>query len=214
MQDDCKNRWMPPLGVCCSIAGDWAGDQNREPERWSEQAGPTGSVATATRAEETSVGIKVGTGMAVRGEWIGRRPWAQKASGAGGCSGHGPETGGWADFHNGERHRRTGGHEAGLLHQRSVDQGLCNCQLKQLPIADRPGRPAMALPCSRQSKSRPAQLMGGAGDGGIGAAGSAKEQPLDRPDGAAGEELSRHPLVGPGQITAAAGCDQKRAGRA
>ena len=113
MQDDGKNKWMPPLGVCCSIAGDWAGDQIREPERWSEQAGPTGSVATATRAEETSVGIGVGTGMAVRGEWIGRRPWAQKASEAGGCSGHGPETGGWADLHNGERHRSTGGHAGG-----------------------------------------------------------------------------------------------------
>jgi hypothetical protein len=49
--------------------------------------------------------------------------------------------------------------------------------------------------------------MGGTGDGGIGAAGSAMEQPLDRPAAAAGEELSRHLLVGPGQITAAAGCD-------
>jgi hypothetical protein len=56
--------------------------------------------------------------------------------------------------------------------------------------------------------------MGGAGDGGIGAAGSAMEQPMDRPAGAAGEELRRHPLVGPGQITAAAGCDPKRASRA
>ncbi|MCP9860245.1 MULTISPECIES: hypothetical protein [unclassified Cyanobium] len=72
----------------------------------------------------------------------------------------------------------------------------------------------MNQPCGRQSKSRPAQLMGGAGDGGIGAAGSAMEQPMDRPPGAAGEELSRHPLVGPGQMTAAAGCDHKRAGRA
>jgi hypothetical protein len=56
--------------------------------------------------------------------------------------------------------------------------------------------------------------MGGAGNGGIGAAGSAVEQPLHRPAAAAGEELSRHPLVGPGQITAAAGGDHKRVGRA
>jgi hypothetical protein len=56
--------------------------------------------------------------------------------------------------------------------------------------------------------------MGGAGDCGIGPAGSAMEQKMDRPAAAAGKELSRHPLVGPGQITAAAGCDHKGAGRA
>gem|GEM_PF-1918515 len=71
----------------------------------------------------------------------------------------------------------------------------------------------MALPCGRQSECRPAQLMGGAGDGCISATGSAMEQPMDRPAAAAGEELSRHPLVGPGQITAAAGCDHKGASR-
>jgi hypothetical protein len=56
--------------------------------------------------------------------------------------------------------------------------------------------------------------MGGAGDGGIGAAGTAMEQPLHRPAAATGEELSRHPLVGPGQITAATGGDHQRTGRA
>ena len=86
--------------------------------------------------------------------------------------------------------------------------------LKQLPIADRPGRPAMALPCGRQRKRRPAQVVGAAGDGGISPAGSAMEQPEDRPAAAAGEEFSRHTLVRPGQITAAAGCDHKGAGRA
>ena len=55
--------------------------------------------------------------------------------------------------------------------------------------------------------------MGGAGDGGIGAPGTAMEQPLDRPAATAGEELSGNPLVGPGQITAAAGCDHKGASR-
>jgi len=95
-----------------------------------------------------------------------------------------------------------------------VGLGLGNGQLEQLAIADRPGSPAMALPCGRQRASGPAQLMGSAGDGGIGAAGSAMEQPLDRPAAAAGEQLSGDPLVGPGQITAAAGCDHKRAGRA
>jgi hypothetical protein len=56
--------------------------------------------------------------------------------------------------------------------------------------------------------------MGGAGDGGIGAAGSAMEQQMDRPTAAAGEELSGNPLVGPGQITAATGRDHQRTGRA
>jgi hypothetical protein len=55
--------------------------------------------------------------------------------------------------------------------------------------------------------------MGGAGNGGIGAAGTAVENQMHRPAAAAGEELSRHPLVGPGQITAATGGDHKRAGR-
>ena len=72
----------------------------------------------------------------------------------------------------------------------------------------------MALPGGRQSNGRPAQLMGGAGNGGIGTAGTAMEQPLHLPAAAAGEELSRHPLVGPGQITATTGGDHKRAGRA
>ena len=94
-----------------------------------------------------------------------------------------------------------------------MGQCLGNGQLKQLAIADRPGSPAMALPCGRQRESRPAQLMGSPGDGGIGTAGSAMEQQMDRPAAAAGKELSGDPLVGPGQITAAAGCDHQRAGR-
>ena len=176
MQDDGKTRWMPPLGVCCSIPGDWAGAQIREPERWSEQAGPTGSVATATRAEEASVEIGVGTGMAVRGEWIGRHPWARKASGADRCSRHGPETGGWADLHHGNGHRRPGGAAAGLLHQRGrarptgkgdhqhrgaergggVGLGFHQGQLQQKAIADRTGSAAMATPISGEGLYPPA----------------------------------------------------------
>ena len=81
--------------------------------------------------------------------------------------------------------------------------------VEQLAVADRPGGAAVATPLGWHHKRRPAQLMGGAGDGCIGATGSAMEQPLDRPAAAAGEELSGNPLVGPGQITAAAGCDHK-----
>ncbi len=74
------------------------------PKGTSEQTGPVGSGGAASRGEERSIGTGVRTGMAVCGEWIGWRPWAQKASGADGCSGHGPETGGWADLHHGARH--------------------------------------------------------------------------------------------------------------
>ena len=80
------------------------------------------------------------------------------------------------------QHQHRGGCQRG-----GVGHGLSDGQLEQLPIADRPGRPAMALPCVRQSECRPAQLMGGAGDGGIGAAGTAMEQPLHRPTAAGGD---------------------------
>ena len=56
--------------------------------------------------------------------------------------------------------------------------------------------------------------MGRAADGGIGATGTAMEQQVHQPAAATGEQLSRHPLVGPGQITAAAGGDHKRTRRA
>jgi hypothetical protein len=36
------------------------------------------------------------------------------------------------------------------------------------------------------------------------------EQQMDQPTATAGEQLSGNPLMGPGQITAAAGCDYKR----
>ena len=88
--------------------------------------------------------------------------------------------------------------------------GLGDSQRQELPIADRPGGPTMAPPFSRQDERRPAQLMGGASDGGIGAAGTAVEQQMDQPTATAGEQLSGNPLMGPGQITAAAGCDHKR----
>ncbi|WP_221629985.1 MULTISPECIES: hypothetical protein [unclassified Synechococcus] len=56
--------------------------------------------------------------------------------------------------------------------------------------------------------------MGSPGDGGIGPVGTAMEQQMDRPTAAAGQQLCGYPLVGPGQITAAAGCDHKAAGGA
>jgi hypothetical protein len=49
--------------------------------------------------------------------------------------------------------------------------------------------------------------MGGAGNGGIGSAGSAVKQQMDQPAATAGQQLSGNALMGPGQITAAAGRD-------
>ena len=49
--------------------------------------------------------------------------------------------------------------------------------------------------------------MGRAGNGGIGSASSAVEQQMDQAAAAASQQLSGHPLMGPGQITAAAGRD-------
>ena len=85
--------------------------------------------------------------------------------------------------------------------------------LEQLAIADRPGGVAMAPPLGRHHKRAPAQLMGGMGNGGIGAAGTAVEQQMDKPAAAAGQQLSGDSLMGPGKITAAAGCDHKGASR-
>ena len=56
--------------------------------------------------------------------------------------------------------------------------------------------------------------MGGPGNGGIGAAGTAVENQMDKPAAAAGQQLSGNPLMGPGQITAATGRDHKRTSRA
>ena len=91
--------------------------------------------------------------------------------------------------------------------------GLGDSQRQELPIADRPGGPTMAPPFSRQDERRPAQLMGGAGDSGIGAAGTAVEQQMDQPTATAGEQLSGNPLMGPDQITTTTSRDHQRASR-
>jgi hypothetical protein len=83
-----------------------------------------------------------------------------------------------------------------------VGYGSGDGLLEQLAIADRPGGAAMAPPLGRHHKRAPAQLMGGTGNGGIGAAGTAMEQ-----------QISGDSLMGPGKITAAAGCDHKGASR-
>jgi hypothetical protein len=85
--------------------------------------------------------------------------------------------------------------------------------LEQLPITDRPGGPAVVLPLGRHHQRAPAQLIGGAGDGGIGTTGPAMEQQMHQLAAAAGEQLSGNPLMGPGQITTATGCDHQGASR-
>ncbi len=89
-----------------------------------------------------------------------------------------------------------------------------NRLLEQLAVADRPGGAAVLLPLGRHHQGAPAQLMGSAGNGGIGAAGPAMQKQMHQPAAAAGEQLSGDALMGPGQITAATGCDHQRAGGA
>jgi hypothetical protein len=55
--------------------------------------------------------------------------------------------------------------------------------------------------------------MGSAGNRGISAAGTAVEQQMHQPAATAGEQLSGHPLMGPGQITTAPGRDHQGASR-
>jgi hypothetical protein len=72
----------------------------------------------------------------------------------------------------------------------------------------------MAPPFGGHDQRRPAQLMGGAGDGGIGSACSAMKQQMNQPTATAGQQLGGDPLMGASQITAAASRDHKGATRA
>jgi hypothetical protein len=93
-----------------------------------------------------------------------------------------------------------------------VGHGFGNGLLEQLPIADRPGGSAVALPLGRHHQGWPAQLLGRSTNGGISAAGTAMEQQVNKAPAAAGEQLSGHALLRPGQITAASGRDHQRTG--
>jgi hypothetical protein len=84
--------------------------------------------------------------------------------------------------------------------------------VEQLAVADGPSGTAVLLPLGRHHQGAPTQLTGSAGNGGIGAAGTAVEQQMHQPAAAAGEQFSGNALMGPGQITAATGSDHKRAG--
>ena len=55
--------------------------------------------------------------------------------------------------------------------------------------------------------------MGSPANDGIGPTGPAMEQQMHQPAAAAGQQLSSHALMGPGQIPAAPGRDHQRAGR-
>lgn len=118
-------------------------------------------------------------------------------------------------------HQRGGACSAGEGHHQHRDRdggggaglGMGDRLLEQPAIADRPGGAPMAPPLGRHHKRAPAQLMGSAGDGGIGAAGTAMEQQMDGPAAAAGQQLSDDALMGSGQITTATGRDHQRASR-
>ena len=85
--------------------------------------------------------------------------------------------------------------------------------LEQLPVADRPSGAAVLLPLGRHHQRAPAQLMGSPGYRGIRTTGTAVENQMHQPAATAGEQLSGHPLMRPGQITTAPGRDHQRASR-
>ena len=135
------------------------------------------------------------------------------------------ESGRLADLRHGDRHRRAGGHAAGLLDQRGRDgttweghdqhghrgsggcegQGPADGQLEQLAIADRPSSAAMAAPIGGEDFNRPAQLMRGTADGAISAAGSAMEKPMHDLAAGAGQQGGCDLLRGPEQIAPTTG---------
>ena len=87
-----------------------------------------------------------------------------------------------------------------------LDQGL----LQQKAITDRTGSAAMAAPISGEGLNPPAELLGRTADGAISTTGTAMEQQMHQPAASARQKLSGNALMGPGQITAAAGRDHKR----
>ena len=134
-------------------------------------------------------------------------------------------------FHHHHRHRRAGGAAAGLLHQRGracptgegdhqhrgaerwggvglgLDQGL----LEQAPIADGPSTAAITAPISGERLDAPAELVGSAADGAIGATGTAMEQQMDRPATAALKQSRVDARLRPDEITTTASDDDDRA---
>lgn len=88
-----------------------------------------------------------------------------------------------------------------------------NGLLEQLPVADRPCGPSMALPLGWNHQGRPTELVGSPADRSISTASAAMEQQMDQPATAAGQQLSGDALMGPEQVAAACGGDHKRANR-
>jgi hypothetical protein len=92
-----------------------------------------------------------------------------------------------------------------------VGLGLHQGLLEQKAIADGAGSAAMAAPISSEGLDPPAELMGGAADGAIGATGPAMQQQMNRPATAALEQGGGDALLGPDEITATSGDDDDRA---
>ena len=90
-----------------------------------------------------------------------------------------------------------------------MGHGFGNCLLKQLPITYWPSGPAMLLPLSWHHRGRPAQLLGSAINCGIGPAGPAMENQVNKATAGASKQLRGDALLGPGQITATPGCDHQ-----
>ena len=88
-----------------------------------------------------------------------------------------------------------------------LDQGL----LEQAPIADGPSTAAITAPISGERLDAPAELVGSAADGAIGATGTAMEQQMDRPATAALKQSRVDARLRPDEITTTASDDDDRA---
>ena len=88
-----------------------------------------------------------------------------------------------------------------------LDQGL----LEKAPIADGPSSAAITAPISGERLDAPAELVGSAADGAIGATGTAMEQQMDRPATAALKQSGGDARLRPDEITTTASDDDDRA---
>jgi hypothetical protein len=93
-----------------------------------------------------------------------------------------------------------------------VALGVADGLLQELAIADGACPTAKAAPISGESRSGPAELIGGKGNGLIGAMGPAMEQKMHRAAMGLSQKLTGNQGHGPGQITTTTGHDHQSRG--
>ena len=189
-----------------------------------QRAGRTGGLGKS-REERSGVGSENSHGDLNGNE--------EQEEWGGGChsGGEGLPRKGRRHFHHHHRNRRAGRAAAGLLHQRGragptgegdhqhrgaerwggVGLGLHQGLLEQTPIADGPSTAAITAPISGERLDAPAELVGSAADGAIGATGTAMEQQMNGPATTALEQGRGDARLRPDEITTTASDDDDRA---